>query len=54
MKFLKDAIAPAYLGLAVGLFANVHWNQWQFYAITVPFFVLAKITGFNKEDNENN
>lgn len=50
MKILKDFLAPAYLGLALGMFAGLHWNQWQFYAIIVPFFVLAKITGFNKDE----
>lgn len=50
MKTLKELLAPLYLGFALGMFAGLHWNDWQFYAIIVPFFVLAKITGFNKDE----
>lgn len=51
MKFLREILAPLYLGGSLSLFANVHWYQWQLYAIVVPFFILVKITGFNREEN---
>ena len=50
MKILKDFLAPAYLGFALGMFAGLQWYDWQFWAIIVPFFVLAKITGFNQDE----
>lgn len=51
MKILKNILAPAYLGFALSYFANVSWDNWKFYAIIVPFFILAKISNFNKEEN---
>lgn len=51
MKFIKDLLAPMYLGFALSAFADLHWYQWQFYAIIVPFFLLAKITDFNKDED---
>jgi hypothetical protein len=48
MKRFKDILAPMYLGFAVSVFANIHFYNWQFWAILVPFFVIAKITDFNK------
>jgi 1,4-dihydroxy-2-naphthoate octaprenyltransferase len=48
-KHLIDAIAPFYLGGALSLFGHVHWFQWQFWAILVPFFLLVKITKFNQD-----
>jgi hypothetical protein len=54
MKRLVELLAPAYLGFALSAFANVSWYQWQFYAIIVPFYILVKLTDFNKEDNESN
>jgi hypothetical protein len=51
MKILKEYLAPLYLGFAISIFANLHWYNWQFYAISVPFFILAKITNFNKDED---
>jgi hypothetical protein len=50
MKF-KDMLAPMYLGFAVSYFANVHFYDWQFYAIAVPFFIIVKITKFNQKED---
>lgn len=52
MKFLKELLAPMYLGFALGAFANLNWDQWQFYAIIVPFYIIARVTKFNN-DNED-
>jgi hypothetical protein len=49
---LVRLLAPAYLGFALSAFANVSWDQWEFYAIIVPFYILVKATDFNKDDNE--
>lgn len=40
---------PFYLGAALSAFADISWNQWQFYAICVPFFLLEAIRK-TKED----
>ena len=52
MKFLKGLLAPLYLGFALGAFANLRWDDWQFYAIIVPFWILVGITDFNKDEND--
>jgi hypothetical protein len=49
MKIFKY-ISAAYLGFALSYFANVSWNNWQFYAIVVPFFILERINNFNKDE----
>ena len=51
MKMFKDILAPMYLGFAISQFADLHWFNWQFYAIIVPFFILAKITKFNQKED---
>lgn len=51
MKFIKDLLAPMYLGFALSAFGDLHWYNWQFYAIIVPFFILAEITDFNKDED---
>ena len=33
-----------YLGIALGVFANVTFNQWQFYAILIPIVILDVIS----------
>jgi hypothetical protein len=48
-KFLIDSLAPFYLGGALSAIGNVHYYQWQFWAIIVPFFLLVKITNFNQD-----
>lgn len=48
-KLLKSA-APLYLGFAISIFGNLHFFNWQFWAILVPFFVIAKATKFNNDD----
>lgn len=48
-KLLIESLAPFYLGGALSFFGNVHWLNWQFYAIIVPFFLLVKITKFNND-----
>jgi hypothetical protein len=51
MNLIKEILAPMYLGFAVSVFANIHWFDWQFYAIIVPFFIIAKITKFNQKED---
>jgi hypothetical protein len=48
-KHLIESLAPLYLGGALGAIGNIHWYQWQFYAILVPFYLLAKLTRFNQD-----
>jgi hypothetical protein len=48
MKRLVELLAPAYLGFALSKFANVYWDQWEFYAVLAPFWFLVKLTDFNK------
>lgn len=50
MKFLKEILAPMYLGFALGAFAKMYWYQWEFYAIIVPFYIIARVTKFNNDD----
>lgn len=50
MKFLKQMLAPMYLGFALSAFANLHINQWQLYAIIVPFWTIIVLTKFNRYD----
>lgn len=51
MKAYK-AIAPLYLGFSLAHFGHITFMTWQFYAITVPFFILALATGFNQKEEE--
>jgi hypothetical protein len=39
-----------YLGFALSKFANVYWDQWEFYAFLVPFYILVIATDFNKSE----
>ena len=48
MKLLKEMAAPMYLGFALSAFANIHWFNWQFWAILVPFFILVRLTKWNQ------
>jgi hypothetical protein len=48
MKRLIKVLPPMYLGFALSKFANVYWDQWEFYAVLVPFWFLVKLTDFNK------
>ena len=48
-KFLIQGLSPAYLGGSLSLFGDVHYYQWEFYAIIVPFFLLVKLTNFNQK-----
>jgi hypothetical protein len=50
MKRLVRLLSPTYLGFALSAFANISWDQWEFYAITVPFFILDTISNFNKSE----
>jgi len=52
MKRLVELLAPLYLGFALSAFANVSWYQWQFWAIIVPFYILVKLTDFNKNKEQ--
>lgn len=47
---LKDAVAPFYLGAALSGFGHIHWHQWEFYAIVIPFFILVKVTDYNNPE----
>ena len=49
MKKLVELLAPLWLGFSLALFGNISFLQWQFYAIVIPFFILVKITDFNKK-----
>lgn len=51
MNRFKDILAPAYLGFALCYFANLYFYNWQFYAIIVPFFIIAMITKFNQKED---
>lgn len=51
MKAYKSA-APLYLGFSLAYFGHITFTHWQFYAITVPFFILVLATGFNQKDEE--
>lgn len=51
MKAYK-AIAPLWLGFSLAHFGHITFMTWQFYAITVPFFAMAAVTGFNQRDEE--
>ena len=48
MKKIIKLLAPAYLGVALSAFANIHFTDWRFYAILGPFYLLAILTDFNK------
>lgn len=50
MKRFKDILAPAYLGFAIAAFAKITFVDWQFWAIIIPFYLLVKISGFNKDE----
>ena len=44
---LKNA-SYFYLGVAIAHFANIYWNDWKLYAITVPFILLREFNEFKK------
>jgi 1,4-dihydroxy-2-naphthoate octaprenyltransferase len=48
-KSFIQALAPFYLGGSLSFFGDVHYYQWQFYAIIVPFFLLVMLTNFNQK-----
>ena len=48
MKKLLELSGPIYLGAALSFFGGIILLNWEFYAIIVPFFVIAKISGFNR------
>lgn len=48
-KLLNDLLAPLYLGGALAVFGGIHYYQWKFYAIIIPFYILAKLTKFNQD-----
>lgn len=50
MKKLVELLAPLWLGFSLAHFGNISFLQWQFYAIVIPFFILVKITDFNKNN----
>ena len=41
IKKLIPCLYAVYLGMALSLFANTHFYNWQFYAILVPVTVLV-------------
>jgi hypothetical protein len=43
IKIIIAVLIGGYLGGAVGIFANIHWYQWQFYPIVVPVALLLGI-----------
>jgi len=51
MKSYK-LVAPLWLGFSLACFGHISFMQWQFYAIVIPFFILARATGFNQRDEE--
>lgn len=42
-RIINCIIIGAYLGFALGAFADIWWYQWQFYAILVPTAVLSNL-----------
>ena len=52
MKIFKDILAPMWLGFSIAFFGHITFMQWQFYAIIIPFYILARATGFNQKDEE--
>jgi hypothetical protein len=53
MKGILDLLAPSYLGFALSHFANINYDQWEFYYIIIPFFILVKLSKFNRNDEDN-
>jgi hypothetical protein len=54
MKRILDLLAPSYLGFALSHFANISYDQWEFYYIIIPFFILVKLSKFNRNvENKN-
>ncbi len=54
MNTIIKLLAPAYLGYSLHTFANISLEDWEFYAIIIPFFLidgLAKIIEDLKKDN---
>lgn len=45
-------IGPLWLGFSLACFGKISCMTWQFYAIVIPFFILARATGFNQRDEE--
>lgn len=43
IKVFSSLLASAYLGFSLGCFANIGYNQWQFYAIIIPTIALFNI-----------
>jgi hypothetical protein len=48
MERIKDLLAPMYLGFSLSIFTEINLKQWQFYAIIIPFLIIAKATKFNQ------
>lgn len=51
-KFFKRLIIPAYLGAVLG-FLGLRASDWELYLILFIFFLLVKVTDFNRDDFEN-
>jgi hypothetical protein len=43
-------IGPLWLGFSLSAFGKISFMTWQFYAIVIPFFILLRITKFNKDE----
>ncbi len=52
-KSLINLAYGAFLGGSLALFANVHWNDWQFYAIVIPTILLAEMKVYHTNDGKD-
>ena len=50
MKSALRILAGCYLGFSLSFFGNVHFFNWQYYAIIVPFFLVWVMS--EEEDDE--
>ena len=42
----------SFLGASLTLFADVHWYEWQFYAILIPTILLVEMKVYHKNDED--
>ena len=54
MKFLRKYGWALYLGPSLTAFANIHFYQWEWWAIVAPVCVLVGIFELEKEKEKEN
>jgi len=50
MNNIYRHLGPLWLGFSLAAFGKISFMTWQFYAIVIPFFILLRITKFNKDE----